>query len=145
MGTGRVWMPGGGGGADLDVITAAAPDVLTGKVTVDKEGEPLTGTMPNRGAVSQSLGINGTYTIPAGYHNGSGKVTQSIATMGAQTVAPGNSAKTVSTSGKYMTGNVVVSAVSNLIASNIRQGATVGGVAGSMVDYSYLAAGQVAF
>lgn len=45
---GRVWMPGGGGGADLDVITAGAGDVLAGKVIVDKEGEPVAGTMPDR-------------------------------------------------------------------------------------------------
>lgn len=45
---GRVWMPGGGGGADLDVITAGAGDVLAGKVIVDKEGESVAGTMPNR-------------------------------------------------------------------------------------------------
>ena len=29
---GIIWMPGGGSGADLDVITAAAGDVLKGKV-----------------------------------------------------------------------------------------------------------------
>lgn len=34
-----------GGGADLDVITAGAADVRKGKVIVDKEGEPLVGTM----------------------------------------------------------------------------------------------------
>ncbi len=32
-------MPGGGGGADLDVVTAGKPDVLAGKVIVDKAGE----------------------------------------------------------------------------------------------------------
>lgn len=85
----------------------------------------------NRGAVSATLGINGTYTIPEGYHNGSGKVTQNIPTMGAQTIIPGNAAKTVSCNGKYMTGNVTVSAVSNLTAANIKKGVTVGGVAGT--------------
>lgn len=162
---GKIWMPGGGGGADLDVITAGAGDVLAGKVIVDKDGEPLTGTlalsgnasdaqvlsgqtyynsdpktkrtgtMPNRGAVSQALGINGTYTIPAGYHNGSGKVTQSIATMAGQTITPGTSQQTVSSSGKYMTGNVVVNAVSNLTAANIKKGAVVGGVTGTFQGY----------
>lgn len=38
-------MPGGGGGIDLDVITAAAGDVLKGKVIVDKDGNPMTGTL----------------------------------------------------------------------------------------------------
>ena len=42
---GRLWIPGSGGGADLDVITAAASDVRKGKVIVDKDGNPLTGTM----------------------------------------------------------------------------------------------------
>lgn len=85
----------------------------------------------NRGAVNASLGINGTYAIPEGYHDGSGKVTQSIATMGAQTVTPGNAQKVVSCSGKYMTGNITVPAVSNLIAANIKKGVTVGGVVGT--------------
>lgn len=100
-----------GGGADLDVITAGAGDVLAGKVIVGPDGEPLTGIMPNRGAVNQSLGINGTYTIPAGYHNGSGKVTQNITTMAGQTITPGNSQQTISCSGKYMTGDIVINGV----------------------------------
>lgn len=135
----------GGSGVDLDVTTATAPDVLAPKVIVGPDGEPLSGIMPNRGAVSQALGINGTYTIPEGYHNGLGKVTQNIATLGGQTINPTASQQTVASSGKYMTGNVVVNGVSNLIASNIKQGVTVGGVAGSLVDYSYLATGQTSF
>ncbi len=35
----------GGGGTDLDVITAGAGDVVAGKVIVDKEGDPITGTL----------------------------------------------------------------------------------------------------
>nr|DAJ03027.1 MAG TPA: tail protein [Caudoviricetes sp.] len=124
-----------GGGADLDVVTAGANDVVSGKVIVDREGEPLPGTMPNRGAVTQSLGVNGTYAIPEGYHNGLGKVTQSVATMGGQIVNPTASQQTVSTSGKYMTGNVVVNGVSNLSAENIKKGASVGGVVGSWEGY----------
>lgn len=42
---GRVLMTGGGGGGDLDVITAEADDILSGKVIVDKDGNPLTGTL----------------------------------------------------------------------------------------------------
>ena len=41
----RIWMPGGGGGADLDLVTAQAGDVLAGKVIVGPDGEPLTGTL----------------------------------------------------------------------------------------------------
>ena len=39
-----------GGGIDLDVITANPADVRAGKVIVDKDGEPLTGTLPDRGS-----------------------------------------------------------------------------------------------
>lgn len=121
----------GGGGADLDAVTAGKPDVLAGKVIVDKEGEPLTGTMLNRGAVNQSLGINGTYTIPEGYHNGLGKVIQSIVTMGGQTINPGASQQTISSSGKYMTGNIVVNGDSDLVSGNILRGKNIFNVAGS--------------
>lgn len=89
----------------------------------------------NRGAISASLPINGAYTIPEGYHNGAGKVTQNIAIMGAQTVTPGNSQKVVSCSGKYMTGNVTVPAVTNLTAANIKKGVNVGGVVGTWEGY----------
>lgn len=40
-------MPGGGGGADLDVVTAGAGNVEAGKVIVGPDGEPLTGTLRN--------------------------------------------------------------------------------------------------
>lgn len=62
----------------------------------------------NRGAWSGTVGVNGSVTIPEGYHNGSGKVTNSVATMAGQTITPSSSQQTVSCSGKYMTGNIVV-------------------------------------
>ena len=37
--------------------------------------EKHTGNMANKGAWNGSVAMNGTVTIPAGYHNGSGKVT----------------------------------------------------------------------
>lgn len=70
---GRIWMPGGGGGADLDIITAGAGDVLAGKVIVDKEGEPVAGTMPDRGVrvhgTDNGVNEDGIWTrIPYGYY-----------------------------------------------------------------------------
>ena len=50
-------------------------NVLSGKKFVGSGGTLLTGTMANKGAVNESVGVGGTYTIPAGYHNGSGTVT----------------------------------------------------------------------
>ena len=121
---GRVNMSGSGSGADLDVITATAGDVLAGKVIVDKDGNPLTGTIPNRGAVNQSLAINGSYTIPKGYHNGSGKVTQSVPTQGAKTITPGASQQQVA-AGRYLTGAITVPGFSMPAANLIKKGAKI--------------------
>lgn len=102
-----------GGGINSDDVTATRDKILTGytALTSDSGDEPVSGTMPNHGAVSQMLGINGTYTIPAGYHNGVGKVTQSIPVFGGQTITPTKSAQTVSCSGKYASGNVIVNSI----------------------------------
>lgn len=127
----KIWIPGGGGGVDLDVITAQAGDILAGKVIVDPDGEPLTGTMPNNGAVSKVLPINGSYTIPAGYHNGSGKVTQSIPTRGAATIIPSTANQTAISAGYYASGNVIVAGDPNLQAGNIKKGARIFGVTGT--------------
>ena len=53
---------------------ADAGDVLTGKKFYKDSATQQTGTMPNRGAVTASVTANSSYTIQAGYHNGSGKV-----------------------------------------------------------------------
>lgn len=45
-----------GGGADLDPVTAAAADVRKGKVIVDKNGNPLTGTMAEKAAATYTPG-----------------------------------------------------------------------------------------
>ena len=58
------------------VGNVAPGQVLNGKTFTSASGVGLTGTMPNKGAVTGSISSSGgTYTIPAGYHNGSGKVT----------------------------------------------------------------------
>lgn len=104
---------------------ATAAQILTGKIAwVD--GAKVTGTMTNNGAVSQALAINGSYTIPAGYHNGSGKVTQSITTKAAATYGAKTSAQTIA-AGQYLSGKQTIAAVTqtNLIAANIVKGTTV--------------------
>lgn len=75
--------------------TATAAQVLDGVYFANASSDSIRGTMPNRGAVSASLNTGATsYTIPAGYHNGSGKVSLTIedksvtATTSAQTVSP---------------------------------------------------------
>ena len=121
----------------LDSITANANDILSGKVVINSDGELLTGTMTNRGAWNSSVSVNGSVTIPAGYHNGSGRVTNSTATMGGQTITPRSTSQTVSCSGRYMTGNIVVNGDSNLVAANIVSGKSIFGVAGNAKKYGW--------
>lgn len=62
---------------NVSSVNAAAGDVLAGKVIVDATGASVTGTMVNNGAVSKTLDAsasNQTYTVPQGYHSGSGTV-----------------------------------------------------------------------
>lgn len=61
------------GGAAIGDATAA--DVLTGKTFSGAVGSGVSGTMPNNGAVTKALTMGESYTIPEGYHNGSGTVT----------------------------------------------------------------------
>lgn len=59
---------------DSSGATATVAEVLATK-TFAKGGQILTGTMPNRGAVTGSLTTKAQeYTIAQGYHDGSGKV-----------------------------------------------------------------------
>ena len=53
---------------------ATASNILLGKTAL-VNGTLITGTMVDNGAVTSTLNAGGSYTIPAGYHNGNGKVT----------------------------------------------------------------------
>ena len=59
--------------ADTQDATVAIAEILEGK-TVYARGAKLTGTMPNKGAVSGTIATKAAYTIPMGFHDGSGTV-----------------------------------------------------------------------
>lgn len=86
---------------DVSAVNTAEGDVLTGKIYVKADGTVTTGTMPNNGAVSKTLDVTTiTYTIPKGYHSGTGKVT---ITLEEKSVTPTKSTQTVTpTSGKVL-------------------------------------------
>ncbi len=74
--------------SDTSDDTVAAAEMLVGK-TAHARGVKITGTMPNNGAVSGSIDTkDGQYTVPQGFHDGSGKV--GIASAEKAKLIPGN-------------------------------------------------------
>lgn len=60
---------------DVTSVTATAPDVLAGKIIINSSGDTVVGTMPENGTVTKTLDASTpSYTIPQGYHSGSGTV-----------------------------------------------------------------------
>ena len=91
-------------GATLPTLTtpASASNILSGKEAIDSSGNIITGTMTNKGTTNGTISTkSGSYTIPTGYHSGSGKVTISTTEQ------------------------------NKIIASNIKSGVSILGVTGS--------------
>lgn len=88
---------------NVSSVTAGAGDVLTGKIIVSAAGTSIAGTMANNGAVNKTLDAtnnNQTYTIPTGYHSGSGQVKISLET---KTATPTKSSQDITpTTGKVL-------------------------------------------
>lgn len=96
---------------DVSATTAAPGDVLANKVFIDADGVTQAGTMPDNGAVEKVLDAttgNQEYTVPAGKHSGTGKVSVVLETKSA---TPGEAAQDITpTKGKVL-GKVTVSAI----------------------------------
>lgn len=96
---------------DVSATTAAPGDVLANKVFIDADGVTQAGTMPDNGAVEKVLDAttgNQEYTVPAGKHSGTGKVSVVLETKSA---TPAEAAQDITpTKGKVL-GKVTVSAI----------------------------------
>lgn len=87
---------------DSTDANASVSDILKNKTAYAK-GKKVTGSMPNNGAVTGTISTAaGEYTVPLGFHDGSGKV------------------------------SIDATEQAKLIAENIREGITILGVEGSM-------------
>ena len=96
---------------DVSATTAAPGDVLANKVFIDADGVTQAGTMPDNGAVEKVLDAttgNQEYTVPAGKHSGTGKVSVMLETKSA---TPAEAAQDITpTKGKVL-GKVTVGAI----------------------------------
>ena len=106
---------------------AAAGNVLSGKTFYSNSYTKQTGSMTNQGAISATKNptfsgatASYSYTIPAGYHNGSGTVSGS-ATMSNATTSTSGSA---SGSGTVTPGSVTVAANTTSVSGKTRVAST---------------------
>ena len=118
---------------DVSSVDATAGDVLTGKIFVASDGTVVTGTMANQGAVSKTLdGTTISYTIPKGYHSGTGTVKIVLET---KTVTPTKSAQDITpTAGKVLS-KVTVAAIPDEYVDTTSANATAGDILTSKTAY----------
>lgn len=74
--------------ADTSDATASADEILY-QETAYVNGNKLTGSMPNRGAVTATISSLSPYTIQNGYHDGSGTVTVNSTNISAGNIKAG--------------------------------------------------------
>lgn len=95
-------------GANTSDATAVASNILYPKTAYIATGK-VTGSMPDNSAVSQTLDTATTsYTIPQGYHNGTGSVSVTTQTKSA---TPSGSSQTISADSGKVLSSVSVEAV----------------------------------
>ena len=99
--------------SDTTDANALASEILSGRTAYVNKNK-ITGEMTNQGAVSATLAtVSGTYTVPAGYHNGLGSV------------------------------SIDSTEQAKIIESNIKSGITILGVTGTYTGSSTVTAGAV--
>lgn len=100
--------------------TAAAGDVLISK-TAYVNGSKVTGTMPEQGAKSKELACGEAYTIPAGHHNGQGKVTAK--SLVSQTGATAVATKLLAGLTAWVNGNKITGTMANKAGTTVKAAA----------------------
>ena len=101
----------GTGTVSVDSTATALPEELVNGKTAWVNGEQITGSLPVIANEQIMLPINGTYTIPKGYHLGGGTITQNITSQEGITVTPSKDPQILNVNGKVMTGDITVSGV----------------------------------
>lgn len=116
----------------------SASDLRSGKQLAGADGSVITGTLAEVTQATPSISVSSSGLITASVTQsggivpgGSKSATQQLTTQGAKTVTPGTSNQTAVASGRYTTGDVVVSGDANLVPENIAEGVSIFGVTGT--------------
>lgn len=105
----------GGGGGNLDEITASAEHVKSPYTFMNSEGDIEEGTMVDRENWGAAVGMNDHVTVPEGYHDGSGEVYGPTVTQrGAWTSRLGINGKVMIPEGYHNGNGYVDQAISTL-------------------------------
>lgn len=108
--------------SDTSGDTAVVAEILSGK-TAHARGTALEGTMPNNGSVTGTISTKAQqYTVPQGYHDGSGKV--SISSTEQNKIIAGNIKSGVTilgVEGSYSGEAIAVQANKNVTPSTSQQ------------------------
>ena len=126
--------------ATAQTVTPTSGKYLT-KVTVNAI-PTVTQAKPSISVSSSGL-ITASATQSAGYvSSGTKSATKQLTTKSAQTYTPTTSNQTIS-SGRYLTGTQTIKGDSNLVASNIKKGVSIFGVAGAYEGGGMGSAGDI--
>lgn len=111
-----------GANADTSDLTALPSSVKAGKIFLGRgSDDEQVGIMPIVQPEMYELQLNQTLSLGEGFYEAGTTVTQNIPTLGNQYVVPSADLQTIETTGKYMSGDVFVESLPNLISSNIKR------------------------